>query len=86
MIRTTRLDSVHAGDILTLQRSCMRVLSSQRDADLVTLELEDTPDHPMTFIGAASLTVTIEPGQETQTQAGQPMSAGEAPVEKDSRT
>jgi hypothetical protein len=75
----TRLDSVHTGDILTLQRSRLRVLSCQRDAGLVTLELEDAPDHPMTLIGTASMTVTVEPGHDPHPQSGQLRSSGEVP-------
>lgn len=50
-IKETRLEAVRPGDTLTLQRFRFRVLSSQREADLVTLELDDAPEQPLTLIG-----------------------------------
>ena len=57
---TTRLKAVRPGDMLTLQRQRFRVLTSQHDDGLITLELEDTPDHPITLIGVVNMKVTIE--------------------------
>ena len=57
---TTRLKAVRPGDVLALQRQRFRVLTSQQDDGLITLELEDTPDHPITLIGVANMHVAIE--------------------------
>jgi hypothetical protein len=60
-----RLGSVRPGDALTLQHSRFRVLSSQREAGLVTLELDDAPERPLTLIGVPSMAVHIEPGHDS---------------------
>ena len=60
------LEAVHPGDILTLQDSRFRVLSSQRDADLITLELDDTPEQPLTLIGIPSMAVNVESGEDSR--------------------
>ena len=57
----TRLEAVCPGDILTLRHSRFRVLTSQRDHVLVTLELDDAPEHPLTLIGLPGMAVSIEP-------------------------
>jgi hypothetical protein len=60
MKHTTRLGAVRPGDVLTLQQDHFRVLTSQRRAGVMTLELEDAPEHPLTLIGVPSMTVTLE--------------------------
>ena len=60
------LEAVRLGDILTLQHSRFRVLSAQRDADLVTLELDDTPEQPLTLIGIPSMAVNVESGKDSR--------------------
>lgn len=42
----TRLEVVCPGDVVTFHGLRCRVLSSQQEAGLVTLELEDTPGQP----------------------------------------
>ena len=56
----TRLEAVRPGDILTLQHSRFRVLTSDRDKDLVTLELDDAPEQPLTLIGLRGMAVSVE--------------------------
>lgn len=58
--KLTRLEAVHPGDVLTLQHNRFTVLTAQRDAGLVTLELQDTADKSSTLIGVATMQVTIE--------------------------
>jgi hypothetical protein len=60
------LGAVRPGDILTLQHSRFRVLSSQRAEDLVTLELDDTPEQPLTLIGIPSMAVNVESGKDSR--------------------
>lgn len=55
----TRLETVRPGDILALQHSRFRVLTSQRDEDLVTLELDDAPEQPLTLIGLPGICVNV---------------------------
>ena len=54
------LESVRLGDVLILQRGRFRVLSMQRKAGVVTLELDDAPDQPLTLIGVPSMAVKVE--------------------------
>lgn len=68
----TRLEAVRAGDTLTLQRFRFRVLSSHLQDDLVTLELNDAPEQPLTLIGIPSMAVTIESPHESQSAPGSP--------------
>ena len=77
----TRLEAVRPGDILTLQHSSFRVLSSQRDEDLVTLILDDAPQQPLTFIGLRGTAVCINSGLVTD--GGTPMNptSREAPAD-----
>lgn len=56
----TPLVAVRPGDTLTLKRFRFRVLSSQRESGLVTLELDDAPEQPLTLIGVPSMAVNIE--------------------------
>lgn len=67
-----RLEAVCPGDILTLQRFRFRVLSSQREADLVTLELDDAPEEPLTLIGVPSMAVNIESRHDSRAKPGNP--------------
>lgn len=77
----TRLEAVRPGDMLTLQRNSFRVLTSQRDNDLVTLELDDAPGQPMTLIGLPSTAVNIESHHDGDGQTPANPAAGEAHVE-----
>ncbi|MFF2316440.1 hypothetical protein ACFVTE_09240 [Arthrobacter sp. NPDC058097] len=52
-----RLKGVRAGEIVKFGGIPLRVLSTHRDADLVTLKLEDKPERPMTFLGVADMAV-----------------------------
>jgi hypothetical protein len=61
---TVQLEAVRPGDVLALHDNRFHVLTSQQHAGLVTLELEDLPDHPLTLIGVAGMKVTIEPVTE----------------------
>lgn len=72
----TRLEAVGPGDILTVQHSSFRVLSSQRDEGLVTLILDDGPHQPLTFIGLPGTAVCIVPGSDA---------VGETPTNPTSR-
>lgn len=74
----TRLEAVRPGDILTLQNSRFRVLTSQRAKDLVTLELEDTPEQPCTFIGLPGAAVNIEPRYDGGSPSQDPVGSGAA--------
>ncbi len=56
----TRLEAVRPGDILTLQHSRFRVLTSERSKGLVTLELDGEHDHPLTLIGLPGMAVSFE--------------------------
>ncbi|QCO98362.1 hypothetical protein FCN77_12505 [Arthrobacter sp. 24S4-2] len=60
-----RLAAVRPGDVLTVHHSRFRVLSSQREAGLVTLELDDAPEHPLTLIGVPSMAVQVEPDHDS---------------------
>jgi hypothetical protein len=60
MKETAPLGSVRPGDVLSLQQIHFRVLSSQRHAGVMTLELEDTAEHSMTLVGIPGMPVTIE--------------------------
>ena len=77
----TRLEAVRPGDILSLQRNSFRVLSSQRDNDLVTLELDDAPGQPMTLIGLTGTAINIESHHDSAGQTPTNPVASEAPVE-----
>lgn len=68
----TRLEAVRAGDTLTLRRFRFRVLSSRLQEDLVTLELDDASEQPLTLIGIPSMAVTIESLHESQAAPGGP--------------
>jgi hypothetical protein len=65
--KETLLEAVRPGDVLTLKRFHFQVLSSQRQDDLVTLELDDSPEQPLTLIGVPSMAVSIEPRHDSQT-------------------
>lgn len=54
------LEAVRPGDVLVLQGSRFRVLSTQREAGIVTLELDDAPDQPLTLVGVTSMAVNVE--------------------------
>ncbi len=58
--KETRLEAVRPGDTLTLKSFRFRVLSSQRESGLVTLELDDASEQPLTLIGVPSMAVNIE--------------------------
>ncbi|WLQ05823.1 hypothetical protein [Arthrobacter oryzae] len=77
MNQGTQLEAVRPGDVLILQRSRFRVLSSQHDADLVTLELDDEPEQPMILIGVPSMPVVVEAGRADDSMA-EDLSAGPA--------
>ena len=77
----TRLEIVRAGDILILQHSSFRVLSSQRDEDLVTLILDDVPQQPLTFIGLPGTAVCVNSGLDTDGETPVNPTSPEAPAE-----
>jgi hypothetical protein len=54
---TVHLKAVRAGDIVRFGGISMRVLSAERQAGLVTLELEDQPARPMTLVGLPDMPV-----------------------------
>ena len=54
------LEAVRPGDVLVLQGNRFRVLSTQREADIVTVELDDAPDQPLTLVGLTSTAVNVE--------------------------
>ncbi|MDR6508552.1 hypothetical protein [Arthrobacter oryzae] len=64
--KKTLLEAVRPGDVLTLQRFHFRVLSSHRQEDLVTLELDGAPEQSLTLIGVPSMAVNIESPQDRQ--------------------
>jgi hypothetical protein len=57
MDNKVRLKGVRAGEIVKFGGIPLRVLSTRRDAGLVTLKLEDKPERPMTFVGLADMAV-----------------------------
>lgn len=57
MDNKVRLKGVRAGEIVKLGGIPLRVLSTHRDAGLVTLKLEDKPEKPMTLVGVANMAV-----------------------------
>jgi hypothetical protein len=73
----TRLESIRCGDTLILQEGRYRVLSSQADAGLVTVELEnDAPHQPPTLIGVPSMPVNVESSHDSRRAPGDPASGG----------
>jgi hypothetical protein len=57
MDHKVRLKAVQAGEFVKFGGIPLRVLSTRRDAGLVTLKLEDRPERPMTLVGVADMAV-----------------------------
>ena len=80
----TRLEAVRPGDVLTLQALPVpRPVVAMRRRTMVTLELDDAPERPLTLIGVAAMAVSVEPQPRQRGHAGASPTAGKFPVAGD---